>query len=146
MVNINTGQRAVNDAGTRPNLRAAAKEVLPTDMMGKLAVSLLIDLIGSASYIIPMAGEGFDLAWAPASMVLVGALYDDVAPNLKYVALMEELMPFTDWIPTATAGWVREFGPGILDEGWRRIGDSGRARRSQSDAGRGHGPLGHTPR
>ena len=58
--------------------------VLPTDMIGKLAASLFIDIVGSASYLIPLAGEAFDLTWAPISMVLVGALYDDVIPSLKY--------------------------------------------------------------
>ncbi|KAL3803312.1 hypothetical protein ACHAW5_009772 [Stephanodiscus triporus] len=95
--------------------QALAAAVLPTDMKGKLVASLLIDLVGSASYMIPFAGEGFDVAWAPISMVLVGALYDGVMPSLKYVALLEELMPFTDIIPTATLGWMREFGPGIIE-------------------------------
>lgn len=97
-----------------------AAVVLPVDMRGKLIASVLVDLVGSASYLIPFAGEGFDLAWAPISMVLVGAMYDGVMPNLKYLALVEELLPFTDVIPTATLGWMREFGPGIIEA---RIGD-----------------------
>ncbi len=97
-----------------------AAVVLPVDMRGKLIASVLIDLVGSASYLIPFAGEGFDLAWAPISMVLVGAMYDGVMPNLKYLALVEELLPFTDVIPTATLGWMREFGPGIIEA---RIGE-----------------------
>lgn len=118
-----TGQRIVYDVGPRPSPQALAHAALPTDMIGKLAVSLLVDLIGSASYLIPLAGEAFDLTWAPISMILVGALYDDVIPSLKYVALMEELLPFTDWIPSATLGWVKEFGPGIFDEGKRKMVD-----------------------
>lgn len=100
--------------------QALAAVVLPVDMRGKLIASVLVDLVGSASYLIPFAGEGFDLAWAPISMVLVGAMYDGVMPNLKYLALVEELLPFTDVIPTATLGWMREFGPGIIEA---RIGD-----------------------
>lgn len=100
--------------------QALAAVVLPVDMRGKLIASVLIDLVGSASYLIPFAGEGFDLAWAPISMVLVGAMYDGVMPNLKYLALVEELLPFTDVIPTATLGWMREFGPGIIEA---RIGE-----------------------
>ena len=92
-----------------------AATVLPTDMKGKLVASLLIDAIGSSSYLLPILGEGFDLAWAPISMILVGAMYDGVMPNLKYVALAEELLPFTDIIPTATLGWLREFGPEIVE-------------------------------
>ncbi len=112
-----------NGAGPLPSsprtalaeVEALVAAVLPTDIRGKLVASVLIDLVGSASYLIPFAGEGFDLAWAPISMVLVGAMYDGVMPNLKYVALVEELLPFTDVIPTATLGWLREFGPGIVE-------------------------------
>jgi len=129
-----TGQRIVYDVGPRPSPQALAHAVLPTDMMGKLGVSLLVDLIGSASYLIPLAGEAFDLTWAPISMILVGALYDDVIPSLKYVALMEELLPFTDWIPSATLGWVKEFGPGIFDEGKRKMGDAKRVGRREKEA------------
>ncbi|KAL7435022.1 hypothetical protein ACHAXH_005917 [Discostella pseudostelligera] len=129
-----TGQRIIYDVGPRPSPQALAEAILPTDMIGKLITSLLIDLIGSASYLIPVAGEGFDLAWAPISMILVGALYDGVMPSLKYVALMEELIPFTDWIPSATMGWVKEFGPGIFDESKRRMGDAKRAGRREADA------------
>ena len=100
--------------------QALAAAVLPSDMRGKLVASVLIDLVGSASYLVPFAGEGFDLAWAPISMVLVGAMYDGVMPNLKYLALVEELLPFTDVIPTATLGWMREFVPGIIEA---RIGE-----------------------
>lgn len=129
-----TGQRIIYDVGPRPSPQALAHAVLPADMIGKLVASLLIDLVGSASYLIPLAGEAFDLTWAPMSMVLVGALYDDVMPNLKYLALMEELLPFTDWIPSATVGWVKEFGPGIMDEGKRKMGDVKRNGRRERDA------------
>lgn len=129
-----TGQRIIYDVGPRPSPQALAEAVLPTDMIGKLVASLLIDLIGSASYLIPIAGEGFDLTWAPISMILVGALYDGVMPNLKYVALMEELLPFTDWIPSATMGWVKEFAPSIIDEGRRKMGDAKRSGRREREA------------
>ncbi|KAL3803302.1 hypothetical protein ACHAW5_009762 [Stephanodiscus triporus] len=123
-----TGQRIVYDVGPRPSPQALAEAMLPTDMIGKLVVSLLIDIVGSASYLIPIAGEGFDLAWAPVSMTLVGALYDGVMPSLKYVALMEELLPFTDWVPSATVGWVKEFGPDLIDQWKRTTGGAHRER------------------
>ena len=119
-----TGQRMIYDVGPRPSPQTLARAVLPTDLIGKLIVSLLIDFVGSASYLLPLVGEGFDLTWAPVSMILVGALYDDIMPNLKYVAFIEELLPFTDWIPSATMGWVKEFGPGIFEEGRRRAMDA----------------------
>jgi hypothetical protein len=87
---------------------------LPTDLWGKLAVSLLIDALGSASYLIPVMGEVFDVAWAPLQTILIMALYDTVSPNLKYVSFVEEILPLTDVVPSATIGWVTEFGPQLL--------------------------------
>ena len=129
-----TGQRIIYDVGPRPSPQSLAHAVLPTDMIGKLIASLIIDAIGSASYLIPLAGEGFDLTWAPMSMILVGALYDEVMPNLKYIALIEELLPFTDFIPSATLGWVKEFAPNIIDEARGKMGDAKRAGRRERDA------------
>jgi hypothetical protein len=102
-------------------------------MIGKLIVSLTVDFIGSMSYLLPIVGEGFDVAWAPISMVLVGAMYDESSPHLKYVALMEELLPFTDIVPSATLGWMKEFGPGLLEEGKRRLdgGSGGKVNRNR---------------
>jgi hypothetical protein len=100
-------------------------------MIGKLIVSLTIDFIGSASYLLPIVGEGFDVAWAPISMVLIGAMYDVSSPALKYFALMEELLPFTDIVPSATLGWMKEFGPGLLEEGKKRMEGKGNVSRRQ---------------
>ena len=85
-----------------------------TDLWGKLAISLLIDALGSASYLIPVVGEVLDVAWAPLQTILIMALYDTVSPNLKYVSFMEEILPLTDVVPSATIGWVTEFGPQLL--------------------------------
>ena len=116
-----TGQRIVYNVGPRPSPQALAHAVLPEGMFGKLFVSLAVDFIGSMSYLLPVVGEGFDVAWAPMSMILVGAMYDESSPNLKYVALMEELLPFTDIVPSATLGWMKEYGPALIDEGRKRI-------------------------
>jgi hypothetical protein len=43
-------------------------------------------------------------------------MYNDVAPNLKYLSMMEELLPLTDIVPSATMGWLTEFGlPTVQD-------------------------------
>ena len=122
------GQRIIYNVGPRPSPQALAHAILPEGMMGKLLVSLLVDGIGSMSYLLPLVGEGFDVAWAPLSMMLVGAMYDASSPNLKYVALMEELLPFTDIVPSATLGWMKEFGPGLVEEGRKRL-EGGNKRR-----------------
>ena len=70
--------------------------------------------LGSASYLIPVVGEVLDIAWAPLQTILIMAMYDSVSPNLKYVSFVEEILPFTDVVPSATIGWVTEFGPQLL--------------------------------
>jgi hypothetical protein len=109
-----SGQSLVYDTGPRPTPVSVARLVLPTELVAKLLVSLTMDLIGSSSYLLPVVGEGFDLAWAPIQTILIMAMYDDVAPNLKYLSFIEEVLPFTDVVPSATIGWLTEFGPTLL--------------------------------
>lgn len=117
------GQRLLYQTGSRPSPVALAEMVMPQDMMGKLVVSLVIDFIGSSSYLLPGVGEAFDLAWAPTQTVLIMAMYDSSMPSLKYVSFIEEIMPFTDLLPSATLGWVRSYSPLLLEEGIKRVDD-----------------------
>ena len=77
--------------------------------------SIAIDLVGDGSFIIPGAGEGTDLLWAPISALLVRALYGNNV--LAIVNLIEELLPFTDIIPTATLAFILELASTGLDKG-----------------------------
>ena len=111
MVFSRSGQALVYDTGPRPTPVSVCRQILPTGVWSKLWTSLIIDLIGSSSYLLPIIGEGFDLAWAPAQTILIMAMYDATSPNLKYVSFMEEIMPFTDIVPSACIGWAIEFVP-----------------------------------
>jgi hypothetical protein len=109
------GQGLVYNIGPRPTPVSLCRSILPTDMWFRLALSIVLDGLGSASYLLPGLGEGFDLAWAPIQTVLIMALYNhNNAPSamdyLKYVSMAEELLPFTDILPTATIGWCMEYG------------------------------------
>lgn len=120
-----TGQHLVYQTGPRPTPVHLCRIILPQDSLwGRLIVSLWIDLIGSSSYLLPVVGEGFDLIWAPIQTILIMALYDDITPNLKYVSFIEEILPFTDIVPSATIGWLAEFGVPWAQQqlGWK-IGD-----------------------
>jgi hypothetical protein len=103
------GQQFVYATGPRPSPVSLTRTVAPTGMHQKLLWSLAIDAIGSSSYLIPFAGESFDVAWAPLQTILIMALYEHVTPNLKYMSFVEEIIPFTDAIPSATLGWLAEF-------------------------------------
>ena len=109
------GQALIYDTGPRPTPVSVCRQVLPTGMWSRLFLSLFIDLIGSASYLLPVVGEGLDLAWAPAQTILIMAMYDTTSPNLKYVSFIEEILPFTDIVPSATIGWACEFVPPMFN-------------------------------
>jgi hypothetical protein len=133
-----SGQRLVYETGPRPTPVSICRAILPTDHMWyMLVLSVMIDAIGSSSYLLPVLGEGFDLAWAPMQTILIMAMYDHdtsrratLALNnhgnssnsknntdfrswsgLKYLSFVEEILPFTDVIPSATIGWYIRFGP-----------------------------------
>ena len=72
----------------------------------KLLVSILIDLIGIATYAVPAIGEVGDFAWAPISAYLVYQLYGNGL--IAGIAFAEELLPGLDIVPTATIAWVLE--------------------------------------
>jgi hypothetical protein len=110
------GQALVYDTGPRPTPVSVFRQILPQGMWSKLFLSLFIDLIGSSSYLLPVVGEGLDLAWAPMQTILIMSMYDSTSPNLKYVSFVEEIMPFTDIVPTATIGWACEFVPAMLSD------------------------------
>lgn len=117
------GQRLIYQTGPRPSPVAISRTVLPTDAIGKLIVSLTIDFIGSSSYLIPGVGEAFDVTWAPIQTILLMAMYDDTMPSLKYISFMEEILPFTDLLPSGTLGWVREYSPLLFEEGLKKVED-----------------------
>ena len=115
------GQQMLYETGPRPSPVALAEIGLPKNMIGQLVVSLLIDFIGSSSYLLPGVGEAFDVAWAPIQTILLMAMYDETMPSLKYISFFEEIMPFTDVLPSGTLGWVRRYSPLVIQEGLKRV-------------------------
>jgi hypothetical protein len=85
----------------------------------KLLASILIDLMGMLSYLIPGAAELFDAVWAPISAVLVYYMFGRKLSWASFTFL-EELLPFTDVVPSATIAWYvyyqkMEKKPGNID-------------------------------
>lgn len=75
-----------------------------TEGLSRLAFSLTIDAIGMLTFAIPLLGEVADVFWAPASAYLIQRVYE--RPGFSLLAFAEELLPFTDIIPTATITWL----------------------------------------
>ncbi len=67
----------------------------------KLASSLAIDFFGVANAF--GAAEVTDLAWAPLSAIAIWLLYKK--ENYSLLGFAEEILPFTDFLPTATLAW-----------------------------------------
>lgn len=75
---------------------------------GKLIGAIAIDLIGILSFLLPVIWESGDMFWAPVSGLLIFLLF----PNRKKYALagmIEEMLPFTDIVPTACLTWRLEY-------------------------------------
>ena len=81
-------------------------ESMGPEVWGKLIVCLVIDALGDSSFLLPGLGEGTDIAYAPLEAFLLSQLFrSNVVSGVGFV---EEALPFTDVIPTATLAWMTE--------------------------------------
>lgn len=85
------------------------------DMVGELLGSVLIDVMGLVSYVIPGVGEFSDIATAPITVYWILEMLTDVdnvsedsfeAQAFAVFGGLEELAPVIDIIPSATMAWV----------------------------------------
>lgn len=71
-----------------------------------LWLGLLFDALGMLSFTIPFVGEFGDVIWAPLSGFLMAWMYKGTKGKLMGVfSTFEELLPFTDFIPSFTLMW-----------------------------------------
>mmetsp|Transcript_8799 Transcript_8799/g.13539 ORF Transcript_8799/g.13539 Transcript_8799/m.13539 type:complete len:359 (-) Transcript_8799:146-1222(-) len=70
----------------------------------KFFLCIVVDAIGSSSFLLPGLGELTDLIWAPiAALILKGMFGSNILSGL---IAMEELLPFADFLPTATLAFL----------------------------------------
>lgn len=73
----------------------------------KLLLSILLDLVGMASYLIPGLGENIDFVWAPLSAYLITKIFQNkISKYTAVVGFVEEALPFSDVLPTFTITWI----------------------------------------
>lgn len=73
----------------------------------KLILSLLFDGLGMLSFTLPVIGESFDVLWAPVSGILLYKMYGGTVGKVSgVISFLEEILPFSDVIPTFTLTWV----------------------------------------
>jgi len=72
----------------------------------KLIISIALDIVGMATYLIPGLGESGDLVWAPIYALIIRNLYH--SSILGILGGFEEILIGTDAIPSATIFWILE--------------------------------------
>lgn len=72
-----------------------------------LWICILMDLIGCASYAVPVLGDVSDLVWAPVSAIIFYRMFGGSLGTFGSVFnFLEELFPGTDFIPSFTLAWA----------------------------------------
>jgi hypothetical protein len=73
----------------------------------KLVLGILFDAIGMVSYVIPGLAEYIDIIWAPLAGFLMAKMYKGrVGKVAGILTFVEEIIPFTDVIPSFTLTWI----------------------------------------
>ena len=88
------------------------KSSLPVQQkpLPSLAACIVMDLIGYASFGIPILGEFLDILWAPVSAVIFWRMFGGAKGLFGGVFnFIEELMPGLDFIPTFTITWFIQY-------------------------------------
>lgn len=77
------------------------------DKRSKLLWGLLLDGIGMISFSIPLIGEFSDVIWAPVAAFIMTRMYKGrVGRVAGILTFVEEIIPFTDVIPSFTLTWI----------------------------------------
>ncbi len=73
-----------------------------------LTTCIILDLMGMASYLLPVLGETFDFIWAPISGIIFYFLFGMKKFGMVggIVSIIEEISPGFDIIPTFTIAWI----------------------------------------
>lgn len=75
-----------------------------------LFLGLVFDAIGMLSFSIPYLGEFSDVIWAPLAGYLMTWMYKGIIGKVGGVfTFLEEIMPFTDFIPSFTLTWIYNY-------------------------------------
>src|SRR5688572_24107672 len=90
--------------------KAVTPVIIEPKSMPSLAFCILMDLIGYASFAIPVLGEVIDLVWAPVSALIYMKLFGFKKGFLGGMFnFVEELLPGLDIIPTFTITWFIQY-------------------------------------
>lgn len=75
-----------------------------------LRQGIIFDAVGMITMAIPVIGPFLDLIWAPIAAKKMGDMYKGTEGKIASVLIfIEEVLPFTDVIPTFTLMWLYTF-------------------------------------
>lgn len=75
-----------------------------------LANGIIYDLIGMITMVIPFVGPFLDILWAPFAAKKMSEMYKGTEGKVaSVIVFIEEILPFTDFIPTFTLMWCYTF-------------------------------------
>lgn len=87
--------------------KAATESTQKEKSLPKLSFCIMMDLAGLATYALPALGEWGDILWAPLSgFIFMRAFGGRVGAIGGVINTIEELMPFSDFVPTFTIGYL----------------------------------------
>ncbi|TRX22124.1 hypothetical protein [Flavobacterium franklandianum] len=75
-----------------------------------LILGIVFDAIGILSFAIPLIGEYSDVVWAPIAGFLMTWMYKGLVGKVGGIfVFLEEIIPFTDFIPSFTLAWIYNY-------------------------------------
>lgn len=75
-----------------------------------LGISVLVDAVGMATYLLPGLGEIADIGWAPIAAAINYMLFRGRVGIIGGAfTFVEELLPGVDLIPSTTINWMYKF-------------------------------------
>lgn len=75
-----------------------------------LRQGILFDIIGMSTMAIPVIGPFLDLIWAPFAAKKMNEMYKGKNGKIaSIIVFIEEILPYTDIIPTFTLMWLYTF-------------------------------------
>lgn len=75
-----------------------------------LILGFLFDAVGMLSFTIPFLGDFSDVVWAPMAGFLMTWMYKGTVGKVGgIITFLEEIIPFTDFIPSFTLTWIYNY-------------------------------------
>ena len=75
-----------------------------------LLFCIIMDVLGYATYAVPVAGELADIIWAPLSAIIFYKVFGGWKGAFGGIFnFVEEILPGTDFIPTFTITWAWKY-------------------------------------